>query len=200
MKRANNVLSHNGYRDFYSTVSQDFLVAIIFVATLLNSPLLRQDPCTPVHGILHVTCAYMHVYSGISWHMTYRCSYLTVRHTTNAWHNSTSLNRMFLNGTCHITVQSQISTCHQTYLSLQKTFTKHIVFKTVKQKILFCISYFVFPILPVPFWLSCSACPVLTFLFCLSRSFFPVLPVPFFLSHSVCPMLAVLFWLFFLFY
>ncbi len=63
MKRANNVLSQNGYSDFYSTVSQDFLVAFIFVATLLNSPLLRQDPCTPVHGILHVTCA------RLQWHI-----------------------------------------------------------------------------------------------------------------------------------
>jgi hypothetical protein len=67
--------------------------------------------------------------------------------------------------------------------------------------------------MPVPFCLSCSACPVLSFIICLSRSFFPVLlvsfflslllclprsvfpdlPVPFFLSSSACPLLSFLF-------
>jgi hypothetical protein len=148
-----------------------------------------------------------------------RFSYLTVRHTMNAWHNSTSLNGTFLNSTCPMTVQFQSSTCHQTYFFTWKTVTKHIVFKAEHKKILYFPSHSVFPVLPVPFCLSrsaclvlpvpfcpsgsacpvlpvlfClsrSACPVLPFRFCLSRSACPFLPVPFCLSRSACPVLAV---------
>jgi hypothetical protein len=91
------------------------------------------------------------------------------------------------------TVSKQYSTCHETHLSQKKPVTKHTTFKTVLKKFLFCLSRSVFPVLPVPFCLSClsvpfclscSACPVLHVLFCLSR---------FCLSSSVCPVLHVLF-------
>ncbi len=100
---------------------------------------------------------------------------LTVWHTTNVWHNSTSWNGTFLNGTCHITVQSPNSSCHQTYLIChRKNPHKNILSsKRYNTKNL---------VLPVPFCLSYSACPVLSFLLCLSRSVFSILPVPFCLS------------------
>jgi hypothetical protein len=59
-------------------------------------------------------------------------------------------------------------------------------------------------VLPVPFWLSYSGCPVLAVLcclfnsacvFCLSSSICPLLPVLFCLSSSACPFVAVLFFL-----
>jgi hypothetical protein len=114
------------------------------------------------------------------------CSYLTVRHTTNAWHNSMSLKVTFLNGTCHMTVQSQNSTCHQTHLSQKKP----------SQNILFSKQYNKIPVLPVSFCLSYSACPVLSLLICLSCSAFPVLPVSFCLScclsYYACPVIPIL--------
>ncbi len=98
---------------------------------------------------------------------------------------------------CHITVQSQNSTCQQTYLSQKKPSQNISSPKRYNKNpacpvlsFLFCLSPSVFPVLPVPFCLSCSACPVLSFLFCLSRSVFPVLPVPFCLSYSACSVLS----------
>jgi hypothetical protein len=58
-------------------------------------------------------------------------------------------------------------------------------------------------VLPVPFWLSYSSCPVLAvlcclfnsaYLFCLSCSICPLLPVHFCLSFCGCQVLLVLYW------
>jgi nicotinic acid phosphoribosyltransferase len=58
--------------------------------------------------------------------MESRCSYLTVRHTTNVWHNYV-VKRYILNGTRHITVQSQNSTCHEAYFHLTKPSQNDVV-------------------------------------------------------------------------
>ncbi len=101
----------------------------------------------------------------------FRCSYLTVCHTTNVW-NFTQyvIKRYVWNSTCHITGPSQNSTCHQTYLS-RKTSQNILYSKWYIKK-------------------SCSACSVLSFMICLSRSAFPVLAVFFWLFNSFCSALA----------
>jgi hypothetical protein len=96
-----------------------------------------------------------------------------------------SLKGTCLTNTCHITVQSRNSMCHQTYLSQKNLHQTYCLQNNATKN----------PILPVPFRLSCSDCNVLSFLLCLSRSLFPVLPVPLCLSRSGCLTQAVLFWL-----
>ncbi len=147
--------------------------------------------------------------SGRNWY-----NYLTVRHTTNVWRISTSLNGTSLNSTCHITVQAQNSTCHQTYSS-QKNHHKTYCLQNGTSKNPVLPSRSVFHDLPVSYCLSRSGCPVLAVLFWLSCSFYlpwlsypsspllvcagsPVLavlswpPCPFWLSISACPVLPVL--------
>jgi hypothetical protein len=116
------------------------------------------------------------------------CSYLTVRHTTNALHNSMSLNGTFLNGTCHMTVQSQNRTCHRknchkTYYLQNSMYNKKSCSACLVLSFLFSLSHSVFPILPVLFCLSYSACPVVSLIFCMSCS----LPVRLVLLCLSCP-------------
>jgi hypothetical protein len=100
----------------------------------------------------------------------FRCSYLTVCHTTNVW-NFTQyvIKRNVWNSTCHITGPSQNSTCHQTYLS-RKTSQNILYSKWYIKKILFCLFGSVYYDLPVPFCLSRAGCLFLAIQFFLSCS------------------------------
>ncbi len=98
-------------------------------------------------------------------------TYITVRarHTTNVWRNSMSLNSTFWNGTCHITVLYSLKTGHA---------TRHICHRKKHHKT-YCPQNGITKnhVLPVPFFRSCSGCPIIA--------------VPCWLSFSDCPILSV---------
>ncbi len=106
----------------------------------------------------------------------------TERYVTQRMYDITVIKRFVPKWyTCHITVQSQNSTCRQRYSQKNVTYEnprKTYCLQNGTANNYFLPVFSVFPLLPVPFYLC--------------RSDRPVLAVLFWLSHFFCPVQAIL--------